>query len=353
MMEKEILRVENIYKKFDEKEVLKNISFIVYENDFFFILGPSGCGKTTLLRIIAGFTFPDRGRIILNKRDITNVPPNKREIGFVFQNYALWPHMKVKDNIAYGLKIKKYSEDSIKKKVEEILNITKLKGIENLYPNQISGGQQQRVALARSLIVNPLILLLDEPLSNIDAKLREELRNELKRIYKETGKTMIYVTHDQKEAMTLAKTIAVMKEKEIVQIGSPYEIYTYPKNLFVASFIGEINVLKGKIIERNRDIFKIETNEGIFFVQVGREMNSEDIFLCFRPESVIKEEKINIIKGKIKDYEFLGEFLKLVIFTEKGNLFKISIRAEEIENYKKGDNIVFSIKKEKLMLFEE
>ena len=352
-MEKEILKVENIEKRFDGNEVLKNINFTVYENDFFFILGPSGCGKTTLLRIIAGFISPDRGRIILNKKDITNLPPNKREIGFVFQNYALWPHMKVKDNITYGLKIKKYSEDFIKRKLEEILNITKLKGVEDLYPNQISGGQQQRVALARSLIVNPLILLLDEPLSNLDAKLREELRSELKRIYKETGKTMIYVTHDQKEAMTLAKTIAVMKEKEIVQIGSPFEIYTYPQNLFVASFIGDINILKGKIVEKSGNIFKIETDEGLFYAETNKETNSNDVFLCFRPENISKEEKINVIKGKVKDYEFLGEFLKLVILTEKGNLFKISLRPEEFENYKKADNIVFSIKREKFLLFEE
>jgi iron(III) transport system ATP-binding protein len=352
-MEKEILRVENIEKRFDGNEVLKNINFTVYENDFFFILGPSGCGKTTLLRIIAGFISPDRGRIILNKKDITNLPPNKREIGFVFQNYALWPHMKVKDNITYGLKIKKYSEDFIKRKLEEILSITKLKGVEDLYPNQISGGQQQRVALARSLIVNPLILLLDEPLSNLDAKLRDELRSELKRIYKETGKTMIYVTHDQKEAMTLAKTIAVMKEKEIVQIGSPFEIYTYPQNLFVASFIGDINILKGKIVEKSGNIFKIETDEGLFYVETNKEINSNDVFLCFRPENISKEEKINVIKGKVKDYEFLGEFLKLVILTEKGNLFKISLRPEEFENYKKADNIVFSIKREKFLLFEE
>jgi len=352
-MEKEILKVENIEKRFEGNEVLKNINFTVYENDFFFILGPSGCGKTTLLRIIAGFISPDRGRIILNKKDITNLPPNKREIGFVFQNYALWPHMKVKDNITYGLKIKKYSEDFIKRKLEEILNITKLKGVEDLYPNQISGGQQQRVALARALIVNPLILLLDEPLSNLDAKLRDELRSELKRIYKETGKTMIYVTHDQKEAMTLAKTIAVMKEKEIVQIGSPFEIYTYPQNLFVASFIGDINILKGKIVEKSGNIFKIETDEGLFYAETNKEINSNDVFLCFRPENISKEEKINVIKGKVKDYEFLGEFLKLVILTEKGNLFKISLRPEEFENYKKADNIVFSIKREKFLLFEE
>lgn len=352
-MEKEILRVENINKSFNGKIVLKNISFSVNENDFFFILGPSGCGKTTLLRIIAGFTQPDRGRIILNKKDITNLPPNKRNIGFVFQNYALWPHMNVKENIAFGLKIKKYPEEFIERKVEEIIEITKLKDIENLYPNQISGGQQQRVALARALVVNPLILLLDEPLSNLDSKLREELRKELKRIYRETGKTMIYVTHDQKEAMTLGKTIAIMGDKEIVQIGSPYEIYSNPKNLFVASFIGDINILKGKIVEKGKDIVKVETEEGFFYAKLKREITAEDVFLCFRPENISREEKINSIKGKLIDYEFFGESLKLTLKTEKGNQFKILISTDAFESFKKDEKIAFSVGEDKFIILEE
>ncbi|MGC8976565.1 MAG: ABC transporter ATP-binding protein [Candidatus Ratteibacteria bacterium] len=352
-MEREILRIENIEKKFNGKEVLKNISFTVYENDFFFILGPSGCGKTTLLRIIAGFTRQDKGRIILNKKDITNQPPNKRNIGFVFQNYALWPHMTVRENITYGLKIRKYTDDFIKKKIDQIIEITKLKGVENLYPNQISGGQQQRVALARVLVVDPLILLLDEPLSNLDAKLRDELRKELKRIHSQTGKTMIYVTHDQKEAMSLATRMAIMGNQEIVQIGSPYEIYTNPKNLFVASFIGEINVIKGKIIERMEDIIKIETDEGYFYSQLNRQVNSTNIFLCFRPESIKKEDKINVIKGKVIEYEFLGEILKLSLITENGNIFKISLSPYEIDEYKKQDYFVFSVERDKFIILEE
>ncbi|MCM8806687.1 MAG: ABC transporter ATP-binding protein [Candidatus Omnitrophica bacterium] len=351
-MKKEILAVENIEKSFDGKEVLKNISFTVYENEFFFILGPSGCGKTTLLRIIAGFTQPDRGRVILNKKDITNLPPNKRNIGFVFQNFALWPHMKVKENIAFGLEIRKYPGDFIEKKVKEILELTKLKEVENLYPSQISGGQQQRVSLARALITNPQILLLDEPLSNLDAKLRDEMRSELKRIFKETGKTMIYVTHDQKEAMTLGTTIAVMKEKEIVQIGSPYEIYTYPRNFFVASFVGDINFLKGKIIEKIGEILKIETEEGLFYAKYKRPLNSENILFCFRPESITNKGE-NLIKGKMRDFEFLGNLLRLNIITERGNLFKIEILPKDFENYRNGEDIVFSIKKEDVILLEE
>ncbi|HOK56001.1 MAG TPA: ABC transporter ATP-binding protein [bacterium] len=352
-MDKEILTVENVDKSYNGKEVLKNINFSVYENEFFFILGPSGCGKTTLLRIIAGFVEPDRGRIILNKKDVTKTPPNKRNIGFVFQNYALWPHMKVIDNIAYGLRIKKYSEEFIKRRVKEIIEITKLKNVENLYPSQISGGQQQRVALARALVVNPQILLLDEPLSNLDAKLRDELRREIKRIHKETGITMVYVTHDQKEAMTLGTTIAVMKEKEIVQIGSPYEIYSNPENLFVASFIGDINSLKGKIVEKKGNILKIETDEGFFFAKIKKTINSENVYLCFRPESITVEEKINTITGRLHDYEFYGDIVKINIITPKGNTFKIGIYADDFNKYKKDENIVFSVKEDKIMVFEE
>ncbi|MCM8785197.1 MAG: ABC transporter ATP-binding protein [Candidatus Omnitrophica bacterium] len=352
-MDKEILTVENIDKSYEKKLVLQNINFTVYENDFFFILGPSGCGKTTLLRIIAGFVEPDRGRIILNKKDITKTPPNKRNIGFVFQNYALWPHMKVIENIAYGLKIKKYSEEFIKKRVKEIIEIVKLEGVENLYPSQISGGQQQRVALARALVINPQILLLDEPLSNLDAKLRDELRREIKRIHKETGITMVYVTHDQKEAMTLGTTIAVMKDKEIVQIGSPYEIYTNPIDIFVASFIGEINILKGKIVKREGDLLKIETDEGIFFVKSKKQINSENVSISFRPESAVSEEKINVIKGKLHDYEFYGDIVKINIITQKGNLFKIGVYTRDFNKYKKEENIIFSISEDKIMIFEQ
>jgi iron(III) transport system ATP-binding protein len=352
-MEKEILTVENVDKSYNGKEVLKNINFSVYENDFFFILGPSGCGKTTLLRIIAGFVEPDRGRIILNKKDITKTPPNKRNIGLVFQNYALWPHMKVIDNIAYGLKIKKYSEDFIRKRVKEIIRITKLENVENFYPSQISGGQQQRVALARALVTNPQILLLDEPLSNLDAKLRDDLRREIKRIHKETGITMVYVTHDQKEAMTLGTTIAVMKEREIIQIGSPYEIYTNPENFFVASFIGDINKLKGKIVEKSRDIIKVETSEGFFFAKLKKEIASENVLLCFRPESISVMESINKIKGKMQDYEFYGDIVKINIITQKDNTFRIAIFPDDFNKYKTGENIVFSIKEDKIMVFEE
>ncbi|MCS7180947.1 MAG: ABC transporter ATP-binding protein [bacterium] len=352
-MDREILNVENIDKSFDGKEVLKDINFSVYENDFFFILGPSGCGKTTLLRIIAGFLEPDKGRIILNKKDITKVPPNKRNIGFVFQNYALWPHMKVIDNIAYGLKIRRYTEDFIRKRLEEILKITKLEEVKNLYPSQISGGQQQRVALARALIINPQVLLLDEPLSNLDAKLRDDLRREIRRIHRETGVTMVYVTHDQKEAMTLAKRIGIMGEKEIIQIGSPYEIYSNPKNLFVASFVGDINVLKGRIIEKRQDILKIETNEGFFFAKFKKQINSENVFLCFRPESITVSEKINIIKGKMQDYEFYGDTVKINLITEKGNLIKIGIYTEDYDKFRKEGNIVFSIREDKIIILEE
>jgi len=224
----EILLIKNVSKSFGRNNILKNVSFSVREGEIFFILGPSGCGKTTLLRIIAGFINPDKGKIILEGKDITELHPSKRKIGMVFQNYALWPHMTVWQNIAYGLLIRKLEKEIVNKKVEKIIGITKLENVKNLYPHQVSGGQQQRVALARALVIEPKVLLLDEPLSNLDTKLRENLRREIKRIQKETGITMIYVTHDQKEAMSLSSRIAVMSEGEIIQIDSPLNIYLKP-----------------------------------------------------------------------------------------------------------------------------
>ncbi|MDD3726085.1 MAG: ABC transporter ATP-binding protein, partial [Candidatus Ratteibacteria bacterium] len=216
-MEKLVLK--DISKRFGKAEILKNISLNVEKDEIFFILGPSGCGKTTLLRIIAGFILPDSGRILLNGRDITNTPPSKRNIGIVFQNYALWPHLSVWKNVSYGLEIKKYPDGIIKKKVEEVLEITKLTPFKEYYPSNLSGGQQQRVALARTIVNEPDVLLLDEPLSNLDAQLREEMRTEIQRLQKETGITMVYVTHDRREAMAMGTKIALINGGRIIEVG--------------------------------------------------------------------------------------------------------------------------------------
>lgn len=348
----EVLRVKNLEKSFGNKKVLKNINFSVKEGEIFFILGPSGCGKTTILRIIAGFIPPDRGKIFLKNRDITDVHPNKRKVGMVFQNYALWPHMNVWQNIAYGLQIRHIEKSIINKKVEEILEITGLKEVKNLYPHQISGGQQQRVALARALIIEPEILLLDEPLSNLDTKLREKLRREIKKIQKKTSTTMIYVTHDQKEAMSLGTRIAVMSEGEIVQIDTPWNIYLNPVNKTVASFIGEINFIDGKVVEQNKKEWIVKTEEGNFAItNFPPLLQGENLTLGFRPEFISFSESSNKIEGIISDIEYLGEMIKLGVKTKKGNNFIISFPTGSDINLKYGEKIYFSVKN--FMVFEK
>ena len=227
-----------MYTKYDDLEVLKNINFYIRKNEFLTLLGPSGCGKTTTLRIIGGFEQPTSGEIIFEGKNIINIPPYERPINTVFQKYALFPHMNVFDNIAFGLKIKKLSKKTIEEKVKNILKMVNLSGFENRSIESLSGGQQQRIAIARALVNEPKVLLLDEPLGALDLKLRKEMQMELKNIQKSLGITFIYVTHDQEEALTMSDTIVVMDSGEIQQIGTPVDIYNEPKNAFVAKFIG-------------------------------------------------------------------------------------------------------------------
>ena len=348
----EILVVKNIEKSFGGNKVLKDINFSVEKGELFFILGSSGCGKTTLLRIITGFEVADKGKILLENTDITNLHPSKRKIGMVFQNYALWPHMTVYHNIAYGLEIRNRGKEFIDKKVDEIIKITKLENVKDLYPYQISGGQQQRVALARALVIEPKVLLLDEPLSNLDTKLRESLRREIKRIQKETSTTMIYVTHDQKEAMSLATRIAIMDEGKIVQIDTPLNIYLNPINRSVASFIGEVNFIDGKVKEEKAKEIFVETEEGDFVVSnFSNFKRGNNITLGFRPEFISFSGKENLIEGKITDFEYLGEITRVSLKTKKGNNFIICVLVENFTDLQIGEKISFSVKK--FMVFEK
>ena len=241
------IRVEGVVKRFGRTVALKGVSLEVSGGEFFAILGPSGCGKTTLLRVIAGFEYPDEGRVYLGGRDVTDLPPDKRGTVMVFQNWALWPHMTVYDNIAFGLRLRKLPESEIRERVRRVLEMLGLEGLENRYPGQLSGGQQQRVALARALVVEPEVLLLDEPLSNLDAKLRLKLRGELKELQRKLGITAVYVTHDQEEAMSLADRIALMRDGRIEQVGSPEDLYRRPETLFTAVFLGRTSLLLGRV----------------------------------------------------------------------------------------------------------
>ncbi len=245
------IRIEKIEKSFGDLKALQNINLYINRGEFFTLLGPSGCGKTTLLRTIAGFEKPDSGSISFGDKNIIHLPAWERNIGFVFQNYALWPNMTILQNIAYGLKLREIPSQEIKKQVKEVLDIVSLPGIENKFPEQLSGGQQQRVAIARAIVIDPQMLLLDEPLSNLDAKLRVSLRKQIREIQKRLGFTVIYVTHDQEEALEISDRIAVMDKGRILQIGGPEEIYEDPIDNFVADFIGKANFIKGKVTGKN------------------------------------------------------------------------------------------------------
>ncbi len=241
------VRADAITKRFDQAVAVDHVSLDVYRGEFLSFLGPSGCGKTTTLRMIAGFEEPDAGTITVMGEDMTDRPPHKRNLGMVFQNYALFPHMTVFDNVAFGLKMRKVGSSELKRRVAQVLDLVQLTQMHQRYPRQLSGGQQQRVALARAIVIEPYVLLLDEPLSNLDAKLRKAMQTELRDLQRRLGITAIYVTHDQEEAMTVSDRIVVMDHGQIMQIGTPTEVYRKPANEFVAGFIGQVNFIRGRL----------------------------------------------------------------------------------------------------------
>ena len=298
---KKLIQFKNIVKEFDGQIVLKGVNLDIYENEFVTLLGPSGCGKTTLLRILGGFLEPTEGKIIFDGQDISQVPPYKREINTVFQKYALFPHMNVYENIAFGLKIKKQSKDVIEQKVMRMLSLVGLEGFEKRNVTLLSGGQQQRVAIARALVNEPEVLLLDEPLGALDLKLRKEMQHELKKIQKEVGITFIFVTHDQEEALTMSDKIVVMKDGEIQQIGTPEEIYNEPENEYVARFIGESNIIDGVMKEDYRVMFDDKIYECVDF---GFKKN-ENVDIVIRPEDIdIVPRGQGILTGEVKSRLF-------------------------------------------------
>lgn len=310
-MDRDIIRLQNIHVEFDDETIIDNLSLNIKDKEFVTLLGPSGCGKTTTLRIIAGFVTPDRGDIIFDGVKINNLPPHKRQVNTVFQKYALFTHLNVYDNIAFGLRINKTPKDEIDKKVHEILEIVNLKGYHRRSIDSLSGGQQQRVAIARALVNNPRVLLLDEPLGALDLKLRKDMQIELKRIQKQMGITFIYVTHDQEEALTMSDTVVVMKDGVIQQIGKPKDIYDEPANAFVADFIGESNILSGTMI---RDF--LVSFDGAEFVCVDKGFGEnvpvdvvvrpEDIAIC-APEDGAVKAVVKIVTFKGVHYEMIAE----------------------------------------------
>ncbi len=330
------------------------VNLEVKEGELVTLLGPSGCGKTTTLRMISGFELPTSGKIFIDGEDVTNTPPNQRPTTMVFQNYALFPHMTVYENIAYGLKIHGEKEKNIRTRTEKIMNLVGLKGLESRSPAQLSGGQQQRVSLARSLIMEPKVLLLDEPLSNLDAKMRVSTRLEIRKLQQRIGITSIYVTHDQEEAMTLSDRIVIMNAGKIQQIGTPQEIYNYPKNYFVADFIGKANFLVGKITKKlSEKALELEINGNYLKITIkqGSFKEGEKVFLLIRPESIeLTSKKTNTLVGKVQQIVYLGsrlmykiEMADTILTVEIGN-------PQEHKIFTEGEAVTVSFKEENLHL---
>jgi ABC-type Fe3+/spermidine/putrescine transport system ATPase subunit len=315
----------NVTKKFGNVVALDSVTLSIDRGEIFAVLGPSGCGKTTLLRIIAGLELPDSGKIIINGVDVTYEKPQKRRAVMVFQNWALWPHMTVFENIAYGLKIRGVSRNEIVKKVRWVLELVKLEGLEDRYPHQLSGGQQQRVALARALVVEPELLLLDEPLSNLDARLRIEMRDELRSLVKKLGITAIYVTHDQEEAMVVADRIAVMNRGRVMQVGTPSEIFSKPRDLFVATFIGRANVIRGVAEKIENGIVYAKVNDKLIVGLKSSEDLSigDSVAIVLRPQFIklgCRGDEDNIFIGRVLSSKAIGLLTEVKIDTPIGIL---------------------------------
>ena len=293
-MNKVLIDLKNISKSFDDQLVLDDLNLYIRENEFLTLLGPSGCGKTTTLRILGGFETPDKGCVIFDDKDITKLPPNKRQLNTVFQRYALFPHMTIAENIAFGLKIKGKSKSYIDDKIKYALKLVNLDGYEHRMPDSLSGGQQQRIAIARAIVNEPKVLLLDEPLGALDLKLRQDMQYELIRLKNELGITFIYVTHDQEEALTMSDTIVVMNQGYIQQIGSPEKIYNEPENAFVADFIGDSNIISSLMVED-----KLVNILGVNFPCVDTGFgNNKPVDVVIRPEDVVLSTDLS--KGRVK-----------------------------------------------------
>ncbi|MCI5643682.1 MAG: ABC transporter ATP-binding protein [Peptoniphilus sp.] len=325
-MENYVIELKNVTKSFDDNVILKDFNIKVKKDEFLTILGPSGCGKTTILRLIGGFEAPDEGQILFNGNDITNKEPYERKINTVFQKYALFPHMNVYKNIAFGLNIKKMDKKLIKEKVREVLKLVNLEGFENREIESLSGGQQQRIAIARALVNEPEVLLLDEPLGALDLKLRQAMQIELKRIQKSVGITFIYVTHDQEEALSMSDTIIVLNNGKIQQMDTPLNIYNEPKNAFVADFIGESNIIKAKMLED----FKVRFLDYDFVCVDKGFNNGEDVEVVIRPEDVLLVDENYQIEGTVTSLVFKGVHYEMNVDVDGYSMLVQSTEKREV-----------------------
>ncbi|HNY66612.1 MAG TPA: spermidine/putrescine ABC transporter ATP-binding protein PotA [Deltaproteobacteria bacterium] len=345
-----IVRLRGATKRFDDVVAVDALDLDIYQGEFLTLLGPSGCGKTTVLRLIAGFESLDDGEILMNGTSLDGTPPNKRNVNTVFQSYALFPHMTVFDNIAFGLKMKQIGSEVIREQVTEALSIVKLAGLEMRRPHQLSGGQQQRVAMARALVNKPQVLLLDEPLSALDYRLRQEMEIELKHLHRRLGITFVFVTHDQEEAISMSDRIAVMNAGRIEQIGTPTQIYEEPENMFVAKFVGEINVFEGRILDVHNGSAVVDVHGQSFKVQNRKNhLPGQGVKVLLRPEDIMvyKEEEADpaypYLSGTIEDVIYKGKTVDLIITLDAGEtVFVTQFFNEDQENviYRHGHKVI-------------
>jgi len=332
-----VIHLKDIVKRFGTLEAVSHVSLDIRDGELFTLLGPSGCGKTTILRLIGGFHKPDQGEVYFGEKEVSSVPPYLRNIGMVFQNYALWPHMTIFDNVAYGLKLKRVPKKEMGQRVDKVFSMVNLTGLEKRYPGQLSGGQQQRVALARALVLNPDVLLLDEPLSNLDAKIRQTVRAEIRKLQNELAITSIYVTHDQEEALTISDRIAVLDRGAVQQLGTPRDLYERPENPFVADFIGINNLIAGEVteIDSENKRMTVQTPFGPIRCPYEKRFHPGDrCKISVRPETAsiygfdekYDGEPMNKLTGTVSFVSYIGNTIRYDIELDRENIFKVDVQ---------------------------
>ena len=346
-MEDVLLSLQEICKAFGETEALAGVSLDVREGEFLTLLGPSGCGKTTTLRMISGFEYPTSGCVLIGDRDVAKVPPNKRGISMVFQSYALFPHLNIWENIAYGLKVAKVSQSELVERTNGVVEMMQLKGLERRFPNQLSGGQQQRVALARAVVIEPSVLLFDEPLSNLDAKLRESMRDDLRALQKRLGITSLYVTHDQSEAMAISDRVVIMKDGVICQQGSPTEIYEQPNSRFVANFIGKANFIDGTFRGLDGQTALVEVGGKTISIPVPGKMQDVQkdgpCCLAVRPESIQLSADQGQLPGRVSRATYYGAKVEYeVMLGDQPTIVEV-YNPQLTERFTEGDEVYMTL----------
>ena len=351
-MKKAEVKFENITKKFNETVAVNNVSCIFEAGTLTTLLGPSGCGKTTSLRIIAGLERTTSGKILVDNEDVTLLPATDRDVSMVFQSYALFPHMSVIENVSYGLKMINVNKEEYIEKALETLKLVNLEGYENRMPSELSGGQQQRVAVARAIVLKPKVLLFDEPLSNLDAKLRRQVREDIREIQQKLGVTTIYVTHDQEEALAISDKVIVMNKAVIAQEGSPKDLYNFPKNKFVANFIGDANDVTADIIDKQSNIYELKLAEMNVKIEINRDLNDK-VSLALRPEKIKinRTKNENCIYASIKSASFVGSSYQYILSSKIGELYVVSGDTTDI--FKVGEEVFLSIDEKDIKILND